>query len=90
MANNITRDYNSDIQQLTGEITALQEEIRSIQRDLASSFLTPPPKPPKSEPMPTIGMTPIVSAQPQEPAGTKPVPQPDPPPAPESDESYII
>ncbi len=46
MAFNLTRDYNTDIQQLTGEITALQEEIRSIQRDLgqvAGSFLTPPP-----------------------------------------------
>ena len=47
--NNITRDYNTDIRQITGEITALQEEIRSIQRDLgriATGFMTttlPPP-----------------------------------------------
>jgi len=44
-ANNITRDYNSDIRQITGEITALQDEIRSIQRDLggiATGFMTTP------------------------------------------------
>lgn len=34
MAVNVTRDYNSDIRLLTGEITALQNEIRSIQREL--------------------------------------------------------
>ena len=41
--NNITRDYGSDIQQLTGEITALQEEFRSIQREIsqvATGFMT--------------------------------------------------
>ncbi len=90
MANNITRDYNSDIQQLTGEITALQEEIRSIQRDLTSGFLTPPPKSQKSEPPPAIRMAPIVSAQPQESAATETAPQTDPPPVPESDGSYTI
>jgi sec-independent protein translocase protein TatB len=43
LTNNITRDYGSDIQQLTGEITALQEEFRSIQRELgqvATGFMT--------------------------------------------------
>ncbi len=66
MANNITRDYNTDIQQLTGEITALQEEIRSIQRDLgqvASGFLTmPPPRPPK--PDATIAPSPPPAGEP--------------------------
>ncbi len=41
--NNITRDYGTDIQQLTGEVTALQEELRSIQRELgqvATGFMT--------------------------------------------------
>jgi sec-independent protein translocase protein TatB len=41
--NNITRDYGSDIQQLTGEISALQEEFRSIQREItqvATGFMT--------------------------------------------------
>lgn len=45
MTNNLTRDYGSDIQQLTGELTALQEEFRSIQRELgqvATGFMTPP------------------------------------------------
>jgi sec-independent protein translocase protein TatB len=45
-ANNITRDYNADIRQITGEITALQDEIRSIQRDLVdmtSGIITAPP-----------------------------------------------
>jgi sec-independent protein translocase protein TatB len=44
--NNITRDYNADIRQITGEITALQDEIRNIQRDLVdvtSGIMTPPP-----------------------------------------------
>jgi sec-independent protein translocase protein TatB len=43
LTNNITRDYGTDIQQLTGEITALQEEFRSIQRELgqvATGFMT--------------------------------------------------
>jgi sec-independent protein translocase protein TatB len=43
LTNNITRDYGSDIQQLTGEITALQEEFRSIQREIgqvATGFMT--------------------------------------------------
>jgi sec-independent protein translocase protein TatB len=43
-ANNITRDYNTEIREITGEINALQEEIRSIQRDLgsiATGFVTP-------------------------------------------------
>ena len=49
MASNITRDYNADIREITGEITALQEEIRSIQRDLggiATGFMatTLPPE----------------------------------------------
>ena len=50
--NNVTRDYNADIRQITGEITALQDEIRNIQRDLidmTTGFMTPfPPedKPP--------------------------------------------
>ena len=34
MTNNLTRDYSSDIRTLTGEITALQDEIRGIQREL--------------------------------------------------------
>jgi sec-independent protein translocase protein TatB len=34
MTNNLTRDYGSDIKTLTGEITALQDEIRGIQREL--------------------------------------------------------
>ena len=41
--NNITRDYNTEIRELTGEITTLQEEIRGIQRDLgsiATGFMT--------------------------------------------------
>ena len=41
--NNITRDYGTDIRQLTGEITALQEELRSIQREIgqvATGFMT--------------------------------------------------
>src|SRR5512136_2642940 len=53
MVNNITRDYNTEISELTGEITALQEEIRSIQRDLGgivTGFMTttlpPAGKPP--------------------------------------------
>jgi sec-independent protein translocase protein TatB len=64
--NNITRDYGSDIQQLTGEITALQEEFRSIQREIsqvATGFMTttlptdlnnsiaPKTTPPDAEPM---------------------------------------
>ena len=43
MTNNITRDYSSDIKSLTGEITALQNEIRGIQRELgqfSSDLLT--------------------------------------------------
>ena len=43
LTNNITRDYGTDIQQLTGEITALQEEFRSIQREIgqvATGFMT--------------------------------------------------
>jgi hypothetical protein len=51
--NNITRDYNTEIRELTGEITTLQEEIRGIQRDLgsiATGFMTttlpPAGKPP--------------------------------------------
>jgi sec-independent protein translocase protein TatB len=42
-ASNITRDYNTEIREITGEITTLQEEIRSIQRDLgsiATGFMT--------------------------------------------------
>jgi len=42
-ANNLTRDYNTDIREITGEITALQNEIRGIQRDLgniATGFMT--------------------------------------------------
>jgi sec-independent protein translocase protein TatB len=66
LTNNITRDYGSDIQQLTGEITALQEEFRSIQRELgqvATGFMTTtlpsdlnnsiaPKSPPPGEPTP--------------------------------------
>ncbi len=43
MVNNITRDYNTDIREITSEITALQDEIRNIQRDLgsiATGFMT--------------------------------------------------
>jgi sec-independent protein translocase protein TatB len=36
LSHNITRDYNTEIREITGEITALQDEIRSIQRDLGS------------------------------------------------------
>ncbi len=46
MAQSFTRDYGTDIQQLTGEITAIQDEIRSLQRDLsqmATGFMTMPP-----------------------------------------------
>ncbi len=45
---NITRDYDSDIRQITGEITALQDEIRSIQRDLGqmAAGVVAPPRPP--------------------------------------------
>jgi sec-independent protein translocase protein TatB len=49
MATNVTRDYNTEIREITGEITALQEEIRSIQRDLggiATGLLTLPPEVP--------------------------------------------
>jgi len=48
LTNNITRDYGSDIQQLTGELTALQEEFRSIQREIgqvATGFMTLPSDP---------------------------------------------
>jgi sec-independent protein translocase protein TatB len=54
--NNITRDYNTDIHELTGEITALQDEIRGIQRDLgsiATGFMTttlPPAGTPPNRP----------------------------------------
>jgi sec-independent protein translocase protein TatB len=43
LTNNITRDYGTDIQQITGEITALQAELRSIQREIgqvATGFMT--------------------------------------------------
>jgi Tat protein translocase TatB subunit len=46
LANNVTRDYNTEIREITGEITALQDEIRSIQRDLggiATGMFTMPP-----------------------------------------------
>jgi sec-independent protein translocase protein TatB len=46
MVTNITRDYNTEIREITGEITALQEEIRSIQRDLggiATGFMSMAP-----------------------------------------------
>lgn len=48
---NITRDYNAEIREITGEITALQEEMRSIQRDLggiATGMLTMEPPPARS------------------------------------------
>ncbi len=91
MAINLTRDYNTDIQQLTGEITALQEEIRSIQRDLgqvAGSFLTPPPAATR---MPK----PSEMLKPTTPAASNPPPteaaQAEKPAAPqESDEPYSI
>jgi sec-independent protein translocase protein TatB len=79
LTNNLTRDYGSDIQQLTGEITALQEEFRSIQRELgqvATSFMTTTlPSDldqsiaPKSTPPvgPTPAPTPASSADPIEP-----------------------
>jgi sec-independent protein translocase protein TatB len=56
LTNNITRDYGSDIQQLTGEITALQEEFRSIQRELgqvATGFM--------NTTLPTEGTPPVRS-----------------------------
>ncbi len=96
LANNITRDYNTDIQQLTGEITALQDEIRSIQRDLgqvAGSFLTPPPPPKtaKSEPLPAIAKAANAPPLPSETASTEPASQPAPPPStPNPDEPYSI
>ena len=49
--NNITRDYNADIRQITGELTALQDEIRNIQRDLfdmTTGFMAP--FPPENKP----------------------------------------
>ena len=67
--NNLTRDYNADIQQLTGEITALQDEIRSIQRDLggiATGFLSPtfPPQQPPAPSNTAIPATPVESGTP--------------------------
>jgi len=85
MAFNLTRDYNTDIQQLTGEITALQEEIRSIQRDLgqvAGSFLTPPPAPTRM-PKPSEMLKPVAPT-----AGESASPQPAAPEDP--GESYSI
>ena len=95
MANNITRDYNADIQQLTGEITALQEEIRSIQRDLgqaATGFLTPPPPAKRPHTANPPDVTPSIGAAPgSQPRATEPPPdeQPQQPDQP-VDESYSI
>ncbi|HTP06693.1 MAG TPA: Sec-independent protein translocase protein TatB [Anaerolineae bacterium] len=53
MVNNITRDYNTEIREITGEITALQEEIRNIQRDIggiATGFMTMTTPPPNTPP----------------------------------------
>ena len=77
VSQNITKDYGADIQQLTGEIMALQDEIRGIQRDLgqvgrdlfatASSAPPPssnPPAPPPPTPPPSVEpSTPAADAQ---------------------------
>ncbi len=81
LTNNITRDYGTDIQQLTGEITALQEEFRSIQRELgqvATGFMTTtlpsdlnqsiaPKSPPPGESTPEPPPAPAAPAGPIEP-----------------------
>ncbi len=91
LAINLTRDYNTDIQQLTGEITALQEEIRSIQRDLgqvAGSFLTPSPaatRMPKPSEM-LKSTAPVAN----NPAPTEPAQAEEPAAPQESDEPYSI
>jgi sec-independent protein translocase protein TatB len=92
--NNVTRDYGSDIQQLTGEITALQEEFRSIQRELgqaATGFMTttlPSDRDhsiaPKSAPSAEAAPTPTSA-----PAANSIAPTPDPDAAGSSD-SYTI
>ncbi len=92
--NNITRDYGSDIQQLTGEITALQEELRSIQRELgqaATGFMAStlptdwnqsikPPAPPPSEP----------PSEPNPGPADNPIEPPANPAASDTDDTYTI
>jgi sec-independent protein translocase protein TatB len=66
--NNVTRDYGSDIQQLTGEITALQEELRSIQREFgqaATGFMST-----------TLPSDPMPSIAPKRPSPVAPTPEP--------------
>lgn len=105
LTNNITRDYGTDIQQLTGEITALQEELRSIQREIgqvATGFMTTtlPSDPdhsiaPKgtaaagSMPEPSPAPTDSSGEPSPAPADNSSVPPSDPAPA-ETNDSYTI
>jgi sec-independent protein translocase protein TatB len=72
--NNITRDYGTDIQQLTGEVTALQEELRSIQRELgqvATGFMAAT-LPTESKPPARSNTTPPANPIEPKPADTSP------------------
>lgn len=91
LTNNVTRDYGSDIQQLTGEITALQEEFRSIQREItqvATGFMTttlPTDLNNSIAPQNTSPAAPLAGSAP------KPLEPPsDPAPAQSHDDSYTI
>ena len=98
--NNLTRDYNADIQQLTGEITALQDEIRNIQRDLggiATGFMatTLPPQQPPAQSNTAATANPLESETPATPSIApdlkRPAPSPEStPPGTDADESYKI
>jgi sec-independent protein translocase protein TatB len=93
--NNVTRDYGSDIQQLTGEITALQEEFRSIQREItqvATGFMTTTLPTDLNNSIAPPNTAP--AAPPAEPApepAAKPIEPPsDPAPAQSHDDTYTI
>jgi sec-independent protein translocase protein TatB len=92
--NNVTRDYGSDIQQLTGEISALQEEFRSIQREIsqaATGFMTttlPPDLNNSIAPQNTSPAEPRAESAPG--SAAKPIEPPPDPDAANPSDSYTI
>jgi sec-independent protein translocase protein TatB len=92
--NNITRDYGSDIRLLTGEMTALQEELRSIQRELgqvATGIMTATLPSDLEQSIAPQNTPPIEStATPTPVPPANPIAPPPDPAAPDTDDTYAI
>ncbi len=68
MTQQITKDYGADIQQLTGEITQVQNELRGVQRDLGQMARGMINQAPTVKPTATNPPTPAAVKDPSPPA----------------------